>query len=181
MELDLEEVVLKSTSWSDVCRYLKLPINGPGIRKAKQIVDDGGFSKAHFTHSPAERNRKYPQVEKLCPVCETPFMVAAGGRKEKATCSHGCSNTFFRRRRNKPEKYTGYRSICFHHWGKSCSMCGFDKIVTVHHIDENHKNHDKDNLIPLCPNHHQMVHSKKFGDEMRAIIKKLAETRVETN
>jgi predicted HNH restriction endonuclease len=32
--------------------------------------------------------------------------------------------------------------------------------VAIHHIDENKKNNEPSNLIPLCPNHHEMCHSK---------------------
>lgn len=47
----------------------------------------------------------------------------------------------------------------------------FDKIVTIHHIDENKNNNDFKNLIPLCPNHHQMVHSK-WKSEIQPLIDK---------
>lgn len=32
--------------------------------------------------------------------------------------------------------------------------------MTVHHFDENKKNNTKENLIPLCPTHHQYWHSR---------------------
>jgi len=32
--------------------------------------------------------------------------------------------------------------------------------VAVHHYDENHNNNNPENLVPLCPTHHQYVHSK---------------------
>jgi hypothetical protein len=34
-----------------------------------------------------------------------------------------------------------------------------DKIVDVHHLDENRDNNDIYNLIPLCPTHHRYWHS----------------------
>lgn len=33
-------------------------------------------------------------------------------------------------------------------------------IVAVHHYDGNHDNNSPENLIPLCPTHHQYVHSR---------------------
>ena len=39
-------------------------------------------------------------------------------------------------------------------------ICGEDKIIDVHHYDENKKNNSKENLIPLCPTHHMYWHSK---------------------
>jgi hypothetical protein len=52
-----------------------------------------------------------------------------------------------------------YRTICWSHHKKECIICGEDKIVAVHHYDHNHYNNDVSNLIPLCPTHHQYVHS----------------------
>lgn len=34
-----------------------------------------------------------------------------------------------------------------------CALCGAPK-PQIHHIDHNHENNEKSNLIPLCPNHH---------------------------
>ena len=34
-----------------------------------------------------------------------------------------------------------------------CAVCGTDR-PQVHHIDENHENNDRLNLLPLCPNCH---------------------------
>lgn len=30
----------------------------------------------------------------------------------------------------------------------------------VHHLDENKKNNNYKNLIPMCPTHHQYMHSR---------------------
>lgn len=47
----------------------------------------------------------------------------------------------------------------------SCHVCGFNErhpvdnscIIEVDHIDGNSSNHDKDNLVALCPNHHALT------------------------
>lgn len=85
-----------------------------------------------------------------------------GHPKEKMTCSHSCSNTYFRSGVNNPNHKNGdnYRTICFHYHKKECIICGEDKIVSVHHYDENHDNNEITNLVPLCPTHHQYVHSR---------------------
>ena len=49
---------------------------------------------------------------------------------------------------------------------KKCVLCGFDKIVELHHLDENKKNNSKTNFIGLCPNHHKMLHDFKFKKEI---------------
>ena len=45
---------------------------------------------------------------------------------------------------------------------KECMICGFNKIVDLHHLDKNHENRTVDNLIGLCPNHHKMIHKTEF-------------------
>lgn len=92
-----------------------------------------------------------------CPICKKKFKPT----KNQVTCSTSCANTHFRSGSNNPNyKGNNYRIICFEHHGKSCVVCGEDKIVEVHHIDENHENNDPHNLMPLCPTHHQYFHSK---------------------
>jgi len=53
---------------------------------------------------------------------------------------------------------------------KQCVMCGFDKIVDLHHLDHDHKNNSQENLIGLCPNHHRMVHIIQYRDELTKIL-----------
>lgn len=50
-------------------------------------------------------------------------------------------------------------------------ICGENKIVAVHHYDENRKNNSIENLIPLCPTHHQYVHSRYKEEVMDKINK----------
>ena len=54
---------------------------------------------------------------------------------------------------------------------EKCIICGFDKIIDLHHLDENKKNNSPDNLIGLCPNHHKMLHNFQFRKEMRELLK----------
>lgn len=101
-----------------------------------------------------------------CPACGKMF-----SSKTAATCSYACSNTHFAKARNKPERYKNHRTICFKNHEKKCIVCSEKNIVEVHHIDENHKNNDPKNLVPLCPTHHQYVHSR-YKDEILPIIQK---------
>ena len=52
-----------------------------------------------------------------------------------------------------------------------CVICEFDKIVDLHHLDHNHLNSSPTNLIGLCPNHHKMIHSKKYQKEIFDILR----------
>ena len=56
-------------------------------------------------------------------------------------------------------KQETYRSTCFLHHKKECIICGEKNIVAVHHMNENKNDNRPENLIPLCPTHHQYVHS----------------------
>jgi len=99
-----------------------------------------------------------------CVVCGSPIKDY---KNSKGTCSHSCSNSYFIRW--KPENHTNYKTICFNNHKKECVVCGEDKIVAVHHNDHDHNNNDPMNLIPLCPTHHQYVHSR-YKDEVQPII-----------
>ena len=121
--------------------------------------------------------RKWKVIQKDCPVCGNSFETKSGHPREKVTCSYSCSNTFFAKKRNVPERYSNYRTICFKNWERKCMICGFDKIVEVHHRDYNNKNNNKENLIPLCPNHHQMLHTKQYGEEIVKLMDELIKNR----
>ncbi len=43
---------------------------------------------------------------------------------------------------------------------EQCAVCGSTHLVHLHHIVpvRSGGKHDKDNLIPLCPRHHEEVH-----------------------
>lgn len=129
-------------------------------------------------------DRQFGPVEKhtkTCNRCAAEYIFT--GRKhtklyEKSRfCSRSCANHrgsgLEWANTHKERSLTHYRTLCFMNWERSCAICGFDKIVAVHHIDENHQNNDIRNLIPLCPNHHHMVHSNEWKNETKTIIDQL--------
>jgi hypothetical protein len=87
----------------------------------------------------------YDRIVKKCPVCEKDFETIVNHRNEKTTCSYSCSNTFFRSGENNPnwgsygdnQERNGYRRIGFNFHKKECVVCGENKIVAIHHFDEN--------------------------------------------
>lgn len=107
---------------------------------------------------------------KECQRCGEDYTIEAREKtrkfKESKYCSRSCANN---RQEWWNENATNYRTIAFRKWDKKCIVCGFDKIVTVHHMDEDHSNNDINNLVPLCPNHHEMFHSK-YRDEVEPLI-----------
>ena len=54
---------------------------------------------------------------------------------------------------------------------QKCILCGFDKIVDLHHLDENRQNNSESNFIGLCPNHHKMLHDFRYKEEMMAVLR----------
>lgn len=120
---------------------------------------------------------KNPEVvaekTKICPVCDENFIG------ESVTCSYSCSNTYFRHGKSGGAQYVeddilierkNYRRLCFRYHDKKCVVCGEENIVAVHHLNEDHNDNRPENLIPLCPTHHQYCHSK-FKHLVDKIIK----------
>lgn len=154
------QIVKESKSKSEVCKKLGYATGGGGMRKVKKMIEDLEVDISHFERGSTGR-AKYPVVEKTCPVCGTKFKTKLGSSGEKTTCSHSCSNSYYRSGVNNPNwKDDAYRSTCFHYHKKECVICGEDKIIDVHHYDENRKNNLPENLIPLCPTHHMYMHSR---------------------
>lgn len=118
-------------------------------RKLKKIFTDQGIDLV-------QELKNNLTITEECPVCDNIFSYPRA--KPQTTCSHSCSNTYFASIRNKPEEYKSYKTICYHHHVKRCVVCGEDKAVDVHHMDEDRLNNAPYNLIPLCPTHHAYYH-----------------------
>ncbi len=110
---------------------------------------------------------KVEEITKICCCCGNEFTffgrIKTKTVAKKRFCSRSCAN-------NRKEWWDGnltkYRTIAFRFWEKKCVVCGFDKIVAVHHLDENNKNNNPQNLVPLCINHHEMIHSDEWKEEV---------------
>ena len=138
------EAARKSASEKTPCRYC-----GKGMTK--------GNSKRH-ENSCSEN----PANQKECPVCSKMFSGKG------TTCSYSCSNVYFKRARNK-DSHLGYQALCFRYHGKKCLVCGEEKIVAAHHVNEDHSDNRPENLVPLCPTHHQYIHSR-YRDEVQPFV-----------
>jgi len=90
---------------------------------------------------------------RLCEVCNKVIK-----NKGTRTCSFACSNIRFHSGENHGN-WKNFRSICFLYHKKECIICKEKNIVEVHHMDENKKNTNPENLVPLCPTHHKYWHS----------------------
>ena len=91
----------------------------------------------------------------------------------KGLCA-GCYNYIFHADKNKAynvRKSSGVDLQTYRRTTKECVICGFDKMVDLHHIDKNKSNHSPKNLIGLCPNHHRMINNLNFRHEIFQILK----------
>lgn len=131
--------------------------NGRSRKFFEELIKKGEINPSKLKKRPS----KYETVTKNCPVCGTEFQTKNGHKREKQTCSYACSNSYFRSGNKNPNwNDDTYRTTCFLYHKKECVICGEDKIVDVHHFDGNHNNNIPENLIPLCPTHHQYWHSR---------------------
>lgn len=116
--------------------------------------------------------RRYGEVvehEVSCTACFKDFKVSVRQNlfdvSTKYYCSRSCANSVGGQAKQAKYLFDGkssYRSICFRYHKKECVVCNFKDVVDVHHRDKDRTNNTVKNLVPLCPNHHRMVHLKKF-------------------
>lgn len=145
---------------TDIIKKLNLPENGKSTKLVKDYILLHNISTDHFDMQ--YKNRKYVTITKSCPVCNKLFNTLKDNPREKYTCSHSCSNTYFRSGKDNPNYKdgagNGYRHLVAI---VSCAQCGFDKypeILQVHHKDRNRSNNNIENLEVLCPNCHTLEH-----------------------
>ena len=171
-KVQLQNIVNESTSKADVCRKLNISVNGIGYRKIDKLIAEYKIDINILKTNAKNSRTTYQLIEKICPVCSVPFKTRDGHIRETYTCSHSCSNTYFRSGEDNPNwKQSSYRTTCFLYHKKQCIVCNEDKIVEVHHFDGNNKNNVPENLIPLCPTHHQYYHSRYRSIVDKKIIK----------
>jgi uncharacterized OB-fold protein len=161
------KIINEAKTISDAVKKLYGYDNGKSRKKFYDLISEKKIDISHLK----KRIAVYPTIKKDCPVCGKTFETQVGNKGERTTCSYSCSNTYFRSGKSNPNwKGERYRTLCFEYHKKECIICGENKIVAVHHFDENHNNNEPSNLIPLCPTHHQYVHSAYKDEVMDTII-----------
>lgn len=141
------------------CNLLYGTNSGATRRVIRKVMEDHGIDPLVFKKKQKDLVDA-KDIVKVCPVCSKEFNARIG-KKESETCSHSCANKIYRRgRRSGLWKDSVYRTTCFLYHKKECVVCGEKLVVAVHHADGDKKNNDPRNLIPLCPTHHQYMHSK---------------------
>ncbi len=79
------------------------------------------------------------------------------------SCSNSKNNTIFKSGENHPNYTTGYgsyRNRKLKISEEKCEICGINdkRVLEVHHIDNNRKNNNLNNLKLLCANCHKIEH-----------------------
>lgn len=137
--------------------------------KCKKCGYIWNFNPGHLCPSYANKYRfsgcpecKYTELE--CNYCHKKFKrlksELSKSKSGRFYCSKECGN------RDKNENYTNkidssdYRRNAFEAYPHKCAICGCDedeRVLEVHHIDEDRKHNHIDNLIILCPICHKKL------------------------
>jgi len=77
-------------------------------------------------------------------------------------CSNECREEYYDKRNQSRKKQNG------------CAICGFWRFTESHHIIKqiDFGANNENNLIQLCPNHHKMADSYRYGEEFLNLLKK---------
>lgn len=106
---------------------------------------------------------KYQEVE--CNYCHKKFKrlrsaLEKDNKSGYVYCSRECGNRHKNEFVRNTKDSCDYRRNAFLTYEHKCAICGWDedeRILEVHHIDENRKNNDVNNLIILCPICHKKL------------------------
>ena len=110
-----------------------------------------------------------PKNKRLCAQCRKPIKNI---KWSNVTCSHSCSNKYFRSGEMNGNWKGGrdYKRQVKKYHKMECVVCGENRVVDIHHIDGDRNNNLPNNLVPLCPTHHRYMHSK-FSYLIEDIVK----------
>ena len=109
------------------------------------------------------KQKIWQRKKNICPRCKRLLFL-----KAKGLCA-GCYNTTFHLDYLKASQHMKRYGLDFETYKKiteKCAVCDFDKFVALHHLDQDRTNNSRENLIGLCPNHHQMLHTQKYREEV---------------
>lgn len=133
----------------------------PKCNKVAKRITKGVCHECYIKHIWQRKKEVCPRCKRLLPL------------KAKGLCG-GCYTTLFRLEYNKAANYKKRYNLDLKTYRKiteKCIICGFDKFVALHHLDQDRKNNSESNLVGLCPNHHQMLHTSKYRLEIFQLLK----------
>ncbi len=137
-------------------------------------MNNGKYHTEQYQQLQSSKNdRLFGPIEehsKTCEVCKNEFKWL-GRKNTKAFekirfCSRKCANSVGGKilaDKRESDGISHYRTICkkYHKW--KCVVCDEHLILEVHHLNEDHEDNSPNNLVPLCPTHHQYIHSPYRG------------------
>lgn len=129
-----------------------------------------------------KRDKESPKIKVVCAYCGKEFLKAPSKLDGSKSGLYFCCrehkdlaqriNSGEQFNKIRPNHYgtiinggSEYRKIAFRAYPHKCAICGWDEdedILQVHHIDENRKNAQENNLIILCPNCHWKLTLGKY-------------------
>lgn len=125
----------------------------------------------NFYCSPKCKNEAQKTGERIrCHTCSKLVWKTLSQKKRSKSGKHFCSkhcatifvNSYYKTGERHPnyDKGTGsYRRLALRHYEQKCALCVYNniKVLQVHHIDGNRTNNKPNNLVILCPTHHQEI------------------------
>ena len=137
------------------------------IKKCSNCNKEKEHHAKNLCYTCYKKLRWQPKIG-TCKRCKRKIIIHA-----KNLCA-GCYNYLFHLDKNKAYNQRKSNNVDLKTYRKNtkeCIICGFDKIVDLHHIDLNKQNNSPKNLTGLCPNHHRMIHNYNFRPEIFKILK----------
>ncbi len=86
------KIIKESFSLSDSAIKIFGYAGGSSISKVKKLIEDNKINISHFRRG--GKLIKHKRIVKNCPICSNQFETICN-KKEKTTCSHACSNSYF--------------------------------------------------------------------------------------
>ena len=117
------------------------------------------YGDYHFDGCP---QCKYAEIE--CSYCGKRFSRLKSEIRNTQSGFHYCSRECGNRHKNSfttnNEDGNAYRRNAFNSYEHKCELCGWDedeRVLEVHHIDENRNHNNIENLMILCPICHKKL------------------------
>lgn len=133
---------------------------------AQNIIDENHIGEGKCPH--CLFGKRQVIFKKKCAICGKEIERTSYQIKRNKSgyfyCSQKCGNTHKNQIRQQSEDWLNnsqnYRFKAFSLYEHKCGICGWNKderILEVHHIDENRENNSPENLIILCPICHKYL------------------------
>ena len=147
---------------------------GTSFLKQKRFI---AKNKSHYCSRKCSFVNKIERVKLNCDLCDAAIERLPNRVQAFNFCNKICKDKAQRIdsgdkfKKLRPSHFgtaVGYRTLYQRSYDSlECKICGFDKVVHIHHIDEDKSNNSIENLVALCPNHHAMIHTTKFNEEVK--------------